>query len=49
MIGSIQYDVRIPLFLPKKPSYHSTEENNVAFDPQNFKKTNSAREDFPKR
>ena len=33
MIGSIQYDVDHPLFVPEKLSYHSTEEDNVAFDP----------------
>ena len=49
MIGSIQYDVLHPLFVPEKLSYHSTEEDNVAFDPQNSKNTNSEREDFPKR
>ncbi len=33
MIGSIQYDVIHPWFVPEKLSYHSTEEDNVAFDP----------------
>ena len=49
MIGSIQYDVCTALFVPEKLSYHSTEEDNVAFDPQNSKNTNSEKEDFPKR
>ena len=33
MIGSIQYDVGHPWFVTEKPSYHWTEEDNVAFDP----------------
>ena len=33
MIGSIQYDVGHPLFVPEKLSYHSTKEDIVAFDP----------------
>ena len=33
MIGSIQYDVGHPWFVPEKLSYHSTEEDYVAFDP----------------
>ena len=33
MIGSIQYDVDYPFFVPEKLSYHSTEEDYVAFDP----------------
>ena len=49
MIGSIQYDVGYPLFVSEELSYHSTEEDNVEFDPQNSKNTNSEREDFPKR
>ena len=49
MIGSIQYDVVYPLFVPEELNYHSTEEDNIAFDPQNSKYTNSEREDFPKR
>ncbi len=32
MIGSIQYDVGYPWFVPKKFSHHSTEEDYVAFD-----------------
>ena len=33
MIGFTQYDVGRLLFVPEKLSYHSTEEDNVAFDP----------------
>ena len=33
MIGSIQYDIGHPWFVPEKLSYHSTEEDYVAFDP----------------
>ena len=32
MIGSIQYDVGHPWFVPEKFSHHSTEEDYVAFD-----------------
>ena len=46
MIGSIQYDIGHPLFVPEKLSYHSTEEDNVTFDPQNSKNSNSEREDI---